>query len=137
MTMTREHTSEGVNPQHDCPGALDVVRRRWSLAVLSCFVHPQQFSWINLQHPGDLFNRLQARIVAGSLKRADIGPIKACLVGKILLREPFCYSGRTKIPGEKLAYVHGTYNSRLQSILHGVYSSLFASAALSGNFLSY
>lgn len=126
--MLNEHAFASADLKQGGVKQLGQASRGWSLA-LRCFILAQQLGGIKLQHPSYLLNRLQARIVAAALERADIGPVKAGVIGKTLLREPLRFSSRPKVPSKKLAYVHETYNSQLQSILHGVYSSSFLTPA--------
>lgn len=98
-------------------------RQRPSLADISGLLFAQQISRIDLQHLGDLLDSFQARIVTAALERTDIGSIKVSLIGKSLLRQLRRFSCGSKIPCKTLPYVHRTYNSQLQSILHGVYST--------------
>lgn len=65
-----------------------------------------QVGWLKTQHCRNLFDGLEAGIVDTSFKRADICPVDACLVRKLLLRQAFRLPGCPKIYCEDLPYVH-------------------------------
>lgn len=101
MNLLCERTLPSVNCKQSGANTLDQACRKSSLASRGCLVLAQQFGWIELQHPGDPFDRLQARIVAATLERADIGSIEPCLIGKRLLREPLLPLGPREDSGQK------------------------------------
>lgn len=133
-TSSRQTHLKGIAIQSEVGSERGRNWRRRSCVSDGRFISAEQVSRIHLQNPRNLLDSFQARIVPAALKRADIGSIKARLIGKSLLRQLCRFSCGSKIPCKTLPYVHWTHNSRLRRILHGVYSSLSLNAACAAPF---
>lgn len=105
-----------------CVRELGQGRQCLSLVAGRILVLPQQIGWINLQHPGDLLDRAQARVIPAALEQADIGPVQLSLMGKVLLGKILRLPCGSKIASKTLPYVHRTHHSRLQRILATEYT---------------
>lgn len=131
ITILRPDQSPHEQPkgERDFSGGFEQARLWLSLFPRALVVFSQQVGRIEFQDFCNLLDRFQARVIAAALKSADIGPIEACRMRKSLLRKLFHFPSRAKIACKTLLNVHRTYNSQLQRILHGVYSSSLVSAA--------
>lgn len=103
-------------------GGFEHVRRRPSFLPRILAVFAQQVGGVELQDLRDFVDRLEARKIAAALESADVGPVKARLIGESLLGKRFRFPGRTKIACKTLSYVHRTHNSRLLRVYSTEYT---------------
>lgn len=95
--------------------------RRWpdidpSFCSLTCLItgrSPQQVRGFHTEGTSEPVDDIDACRIDASLKRADVGAVDPCAMGKLLLRQASRLPKRPQIQRQYLSYFHARESTRL------------------------